>query len=88
MVREMDPELLTGYNIQNFDLPYLVQRAEILGIGNKFSKLGRLANVQSKIRIQTISSKQMGKRENKIINFEGRNPFDVFLVIINLPKKI
>merc|ERR1719506_1324927 len=37
----VDPDILTGYNIQNFDLPYLLHRAETLHLRN-FSKLGRM----------------------------------------------
>ncbi|XP_057256332.1 DNA polymerase delta catalytic subunit-like, partial [Pezoporus wallicus] len=29
-VRIVDPDIITGYNIQNFDLPYLLQRAKVL----------------------------------------------------------
>ena len=31
-VRIMDPDVITGYNIQNFDLPYLISRAQILKV--------------------------------------------------------
>ena len=31
-VRIVDPDVLTGYNIQNFDLPYLMQRADVLRV--------------------------------------------------------
>ena len=27
-VREADPDIITGYNINNFDLPYLINRFE------------------------------------------------------------
>lgn len=29
----MDPDVITGYNIQNFDLPYLISRAQNLKVG-------------------------------------------------------
>ena len=29
-VREVDPDIITGYNIVNFDLPYIIERAEFL----------------------------------------------------------
>lgn len=29
----MDPDVITGYNIQNFDLPYLISRAQTLKVG-------------------------------------------------------
>lgn len=31
-VRTMDPDVITGYNIQNFDLPYLISRAQTLKV--------------------------------------------------------
>ena len=31
-VREVDPDIITGYNIQNFDLPYLLNRAAHLKV--------------------------------------------------------
>jgi hypothetical protein len=34
------------------------------------------------IKNQVLQSKQMGRRENKFVNFEGRVPFDLLLVII------
>ena len=33
-VRECDPDLITGYNINNFDLPYLLNRAKTLKVAN------------------------------------------------------
>ena len=33
-ILEVDPDIITGYNICNFDLPYLIEWAEALGIQN------------------------------------------------------
>jgi DNA polymerase delta subunit 1 len=27
-VQEVDPDFITGYNTQNFDIPYIIERAE------------------------------------------------------------
>ena len=35
-----DPDVITGYNIINFDLPYIIKRAEVLGM-RSFGRLGR-----------------------------------------------
>jgi len=40
-LREVDPDIITGYNIQNFDFSYLLARAKQLNIPS-FSYLGRL----------------------------------------------
>lgn len=44
-VREVDPDILTGYNINNFDVPYLLNRAQHLKVKN-FEYLGRIKNVR------------------------------------------
>lgn len=31
-VRTVDPDIITGYNIQNFDFPYLLNRAATLKV--------------------------------------------------------
>nr|CAD7459495.1 unnamed protein product [Timema tahoe] len=80
-VRELDPDILTGYNINNFDFPYLINRAKHLKVKN-FTYLGRIKDIQSVIKEQMFQSKQMGRRENKSVNFEGRVPFDLFLVLV------
>lgn len=40
-MREVDPDIITGYNIQNFDFAYLLTRAKTLNIAT-FPYLGRL----------------------------------------------
>jgi len=78
-VREVDPDIITGYNIQNFDLSYLLGRAKHLRVDD-FCYLGRVKNIQSVVRSTTLQSKQLGKRENKTINIDGRVQFDLLLV--------
>ena len=38
---EADPDVIIGYNIINFDLPYLIKRAETLKV-NDFAFWGRV----------------------------------------------
>ncbi|KFD71153.1 hypothetical protein M514_05004 [Trichuris suis] len=79
-VREVDPDLLTGYNIQNFDLPYLIDRAHHLKISD-FPFLGRVKNQKTVVRVANVQSKQMGRRENKLCNIAGRVQFDLLQVL-------
>lgn len=44
-VRELDPDVLTGYNINNFDVAYLIDRAKHLKLKN-FDFLGRILNIR------------------------------------------
>nr|BCB92280.1 DNA polymerase delta catalytic subunit [Cyclestheria hislopi] len=80
-VREVDPDIITGYNICNFDLPYLLNRARTLKRSG-FDFLGRIKDKRSVIKETVIQSKQMGRRENKSINIEGRIQFDLLLVLL------
>ncbi|XP_059477821.1 DNA polymerase delta catalytic subunit [Neocloeon triangulifer] len=80
-VRQVDPDLITGYNINNFDFWYLLSRAKHLKVPN-FDFLGRVKNIRSVSKDSVLQSKQMGRRENKRTNMEGRVIFDLLLVLI------
>uniref|UniRef100_V9KAT7 DNA polymerase n=1 Tax=Callorhinchus milii TaxID=7868 RepID=V9KAT7_CALMI len=80
-IRMVDPDLITGYNIQNFDLPYLLNRAHALKVLT-FPFLGRIPGIKSVIRDSSFQSRQMGRRENKVINIEGRVQFDLLQVLL------
>eukprot|EP00928_Gymnodinium_smaydae_P053270 TRINITY_DN37302_c0_g1_i1.p1 TRINITY_DN37302_c0_g1~~TRINITY_DN37302_c0_g1_i1.p1 ORF type:complete len:1054 (-),score=284.41 TRINITY_DN37302_c0_g1_i1:242-3403(-) len=76
-IEEVDPDILTGYNIIGFDIPYLLDRAEALDRKTffDFCKLGRLRE-RTRKRINTIQG-----REKVDVNIEGRVQFDMLDVI-------
>ncbi len=39
-------------------------------------------NIKSVVKETILQSKQMGKRENKVINTEGRVQFDLLLILV------
>ncbi|XP_071544881.1 DNA polymerase delta catalytic subunit isoform X2 [Panulirus ornatus] len=80
-VRDVDPDIITGYNINNFDFPYLLNRANHLK-SEKFSYLGRVKYIRTVIKDTMLQSRQMGKRENKSINTEGRCQFDLLMILV------
>lgn len=75
-IREIDPDIIIGYNICKFDLPYLIERAEVLKIA-EFPILGRIRNSRVRVRDTTFSSRQYGLRESKDVTVEGRVQFDL-----------
>ncbi|KAL1529097.1 hypothetical protein AB1Y20_000057 [Prymnesium parvum] len=79
-VLDTDADILTGYNIVNFDLPYLLNRASALKI-TTFPFLGRLKGIASRMKDKLFQSKQVGTRESKEINIEGRVQFDVLQIL-------
>ncbi|VUZ57732.1 unnamed protein product [Hymenolepis diminuta] len=80
-VREVDPDMITGYNMQNFDLPYLVNRCSHLKVSS-FPFLGRVLGAKSVVKESMIQSKQMGRRENKYVSIDGRIQFDLLQVLL------
>ena len=82
-VNEVDPDIITGYNIQNFDIPYLLNRAACSSIDLKpFPYLGRIPSNKTTMRDSTFESKAYGKRVNKLISIDGRVQFDLLRVSI------
>ncbi|KAK9449602.1 DNA polymerase family B-domain-containing protein [Limtongia smithiae] len=79
-VREADPDVIIGYNIVNFDLPYLLDRAAALKLDD-FPYFGRLQSVRQVMKDSTFSSKAYGTRESKVINIDGRLQFDMLQLI-------
>ncbi|KAL5993065.1 DNA polymerase delta catalytic subunit [Asimina triloba] len=55
-IKEIDPDIIIGYNICKFDLPYLIERAEALKIA-EFPILGRIRNSRVRIKDTTFSSR-------------------------------
>ncbi len=76
-----DPDIITGYNIANFDFPYLLNRAKALEKANPklkaFTDLGRIKGVKAIMRDTTFQSSAYGKRENVETTINGRVIFDV-----------
>jgi DNA polymerase delta subunit 1 len=76
-VRACDPDIITGYNIQNFDIPYLINRAKALRLKNTYNYWGRIIKNQVRMRDTTFQSSAFGKRENIETTIEGRVIFDM-----------
>ena len=79
-LEELDPDVIIGYNIANFDFPYLLDRAKYLKC-NRFPYWSRLRNVQSQARETNFSSKQMGNRDTKATNTNGRIQLDLLQLV-------
>lgn len=79
-VTVLDPDVITGYNIQNFDIMYLITRAiHIEAIEALY--LGRYLYEASSVRKQVFSSNQLGARDNFVTNIAGRVQIDMISVV-------
>lgn len=79
-LQEVDPDVIIGYNIANFDFPYLLDRAHHLKVA-RFPYWSRLKNTKSQAKETNFSSKQMGNRDTKATNTNGRLQLDLLQLV-------
>ncbi|ORY95678.1 DNA polymerase family B-domain-containing protein [Syncephalastrum racemosum] len=77
---EADPDVVIGYNICNFDFPYLLDRAKFLRVDN-FPFFSRIRGLKTEAKDTRFSSKAFGTRENKAVNLDGRLQLDLLQAI-------
>eukprot|EP01062_Namystynia_karyoxenos_P069723 TRINITY_DN65187_c0_g1_i1.p1 TRINITY_DN65187_c0_g1~~TRINITY_DN65187_c0_g1_i1.p1 ORF type:complete len:1051 (+),score=390.01 TRINITY_DN65187_c0_g1_i1:107-3259(+) len=79
-VNRVDPDVFTGYNIVNFDMPYLLNRAKALQAG-RFPFWSRMKDHRTTMREQTFQNKAHGKRQYMEIEMPGRVQMDMLVVM-------
>ncbi|EWC46541.1 DNA polymerase delta catalytic subunit [Drechslerella stenobrocha 248] len=79
-LKEVDPDVLIGYNIANFDFPYLLDRADTLKVKD-FPYWTRIKGMKSEAKSTNFSSKQMGNRDSKATNTNGRIQLDLLQLV-------
>ena len=82
---ELDPDIITGYNINLFDIPFILNRAEALKLTD-FAYLSRTRNNLSKVRHKTSKVKGFMNRDSIDINLEGRVILDMYTCILREQK--
>lgn len=76
----IDPDILTGFNIVRFDMPYLLKRADVLNV-KYFPFWTRIRRIPTRAKEKVMTTKQTGSRATMQINIEGRVQLDMFAVI-------
>jgi DNA polymerase elongation subunit (family B) len=71
-----DPDIITGYNINRFDTPWLVHRAAELRIDDEFMKLGRFKHFRSELKSRMVKF-QKDLEEVEYIIIPGRVQLDI-----------
>lgn len=79
---EANIDVFLGYNSNRFDFPYLLRRADRLGLPD-FRMFSRLVNEPVVFRETVSKSKQSGSRKQTIFNCPGR----IFLDLLPMAKK-
>lgn len=78
-MRACDPDIVTGYNIMNFDLPYLIGRVETLKIDPSAGlDWSRIIGYKIRARPHRFQSSAFGTKETFLVGMPGRTNFDMF----------
>ena len=67
-LKKYKPNILTGFNIFSFDLPYLIKRAELYNISQQFLSMGMRKYGMDEVKDVNWSSKAYSKQEFMYIN--------------------
>lgn len=83
-IQETNPNIIVGYNIFGFDIPYMIARATAPCMNLKdFAKLGFLKDTEANMKTIKWSSSAYGKQEFEFLDAEGR----LFVDLLPLVKR-
>ena len=77
LIKREDPDIIIGYNIFGFDWKFLIQRAEELGIKEKFLIMGRNKDEVCEIK-ETTTTVASGTYELVYVKIPGRIQIDLY----------
>ena len=80
LIQKMDPDIITGWNINGFDFQYIYDRSRKLKILDKFSELSRICGKKSEFKEKMLSSSALGDNILKYFDMEGRIIIDMMKV--------
>jgi DNA polymerase elongation subunit (family B) len=80
LIKRVNPDVLTGYNIFGFDYKYMFDRAKLLGVEKKFMKLNRDDNL-TVMKEKTLVSSALGKNILYYFDMIGRIQIDLMKVV-------
>lgn len=81
LIKKMNPDIITGYNIFGFDWSYLKARADKLGVHSEFCKLGRTVNEECKYIEKKLESSALGQNNMYYYKTSGRVCIDLLKVM-------
>ena len=78
-LRAVQPDWITGYNIDRFDFRYLITRAQVLGVEDDFCNVTLLRQGRMYSKETLFSSKARGTKESYATTIAGIDVFDILL---------
>lgn len=80
-VRELDPDIVTGYNIFGFDFKFIFERADELDCLFEMGTLSRMKRKEIELIEKNLSSSALGENILTYLNMEGRVVMDLLKVV-------
>tara|TARA_R100001163_G_C5068174_1_gene208070 strand:+ start:3598 stop:8802 length:5205 start_codon:yes stop_codon:yes gene_type:complete len=81
LIKELDPDIITGYNIFGFDFKYMWDRAEVLNVVDEFKDIGRISHKPEKLIEKKLVSSGLGDNLLYYISMTGRVVVDLLKVV-------
>jgi len=75
---ELDPDIVTGWNIFGFDLEYLYTRTVLSGCSDVAYVWGRMRDTHIELVTKVLASSALGSNTLKMVPMIGRYVFDMF----------
>lgn len=72
---DIDPDIVTGWNVFGFDFEYIFKRMQRLGV---LKPLGRMPDWEPELFVKNLSSSALGVNILKILKMPGRFVFDMY----------
>jgi DNA polymerase delta subunit 1 len=85
LVQASDFDISRSYNGRRFDWPFLMDRAEHIGIQREFSHLSRMKSTPASIKRKEDNTGKKGKPKFRDVTMPGRVEFDICDVLVNDP---
>lgn len=83
LILERDPQIIMGYNIFRFDLPYIYDRAKLTFTISDVDQMSCLIGHHSRMTPIRWSSKAFGKQDYQYLDTIGRLWIDFFIIANN-----
>lgn len=81
LIQEKNPNIIVGYNIFGFDIPYMIKRSRLTGVYNVFCKQSCIQGEEGKERRIKWSSSAYGNQEFEFLDCDGRLYVDLLPLI-------
>ena len=85
LMQRLDPDILLGYNIFGFDMPYIWDRAKELHLADFGLGLGRQTDRKCTLIVQNLSSAALGDNVLKYFDLDGVVMVDMYKVMQRTP---